>query len=272
MRLADEAPIHTQDVQAVDVVVLTKNSEKTLALCLDAIERSVNLSSLIIIDGGSEDKTLAIASGRTPAVQVLPSLNVGQARDYALDLIHTETFAFVDSDVVVNRQSFLKSVQMLSRDVFVAAVTNAMIPADSRLRKPTERPNRPNYLTFGFVLLRTSALRRCRIPGIPWGEDGRTGKRLEKLGFNWLIQNEFYCRHLITMQEHWYHALRYARLGYPWIKPKKIPLLMVKDVVKIGFPLGDSRRPSLNNLVFCGFVLLGLLERLVKGERPLSFR
>jgi glycosyltransferase involved in cell wall biosynthesis len=256
----------------MDVVVLTKNSEKTLPKCLDAIRRSVNLGSLIIVDGGSRDKTLSIVSSKVEEVHVLPNLNVGAARDYALDLVKTEAFAFVDSDVLVNRQCFLKSAQMLLEDDSVAAVTNAMVPADPRLGKPQDHPKKPNYLIFGFVLLKTSALRKSRIPRIPWGEDGRTGIRLERLGFRWLVQDDFYCQHLITLKEHWLHELRYSRLGYPWFRPRNIPLLIAKDVAGIVSPFGGSRRQSTNNLVFCGFTLLGLLERMVAGERPLSLR
>src|SRR4030067_3186658 len=44
----------------VDVVLLTKNSEKRLRECLKSIYRNVPVTHLIVVDGYSTDKTLEI--------------------------------------------------------------------------------------------------------------------------------------------------------------------------------------------------------------------
>jgi len=44
----------------VDVVVLTKNSERILRRCIDAVYENVPVNTLIVVDGYSTDGTLKI--------------------------------------------------------------------------------------------------------------------------------------------------------------------------------------------------------------------
>ena len=45
---------------SVDVVLLTKNSERILTKCVESIYDNVPIAQLIVVDGYSEDKTLHI--------------------------------------------------------------------------------------------------------------------------------------------------------------------------------------------------------------------
>ena len=44
----------------IDVVVLTKNSERTLEKCLNSIYKNIPVNRLIVIDGYSTDRTMKI--------------------------------------------------------------------------------------------------------------------------------------------------------------------------------------------------------------------
>ena len=44
----------------VDVVIITKNSDRMLNECLNAVYENVPLDRLIVVDGYSTDKTLGI--------------------------------------------------------------------------------------------------------------------------------------------------------------------------------------------------------------------
>ncbi|HEV2139099.1 MAG TPA: glycosyltransferase family 2 protein [Nitrososphaerales archaeon] len=254
------------------MVVLTKNSSNTLAQCLDAIRRNIDVARLIVLDDSNDGgKTMRIASELADQVLVYPK-NIGEKRDHAIDLVDTPVFAFVDSDVIVNRAAFLRSLEMLLNDDLVAAVANAIVPVDPRLRSIARQRTQWSNLKFGFALLRTSVLRKSRIPLIPFGEDGRTGITLGKLGFKWSTQSEYLCWHIMTLQENWFHGRRYARLGYSWISPKKLPLVMVMNLFGIVYPVWVSRRRSLDSFVFCMFIMIGLIERISSGGWPLSVR
>ena len=47
----------------VDVVIITKNSERMLNECLKAVYENVPLNRLIVVDGYSIDRTLEIVRG-----------------------------------------------------------------------------------------------------------------------------------------------------------------------------------------------------------------
>ena len=48
---------------SVDVVLLTKNSEKVLEKCLESVYQNVPVNQLIVVDGYSTDGTLGILDG-----------------------------------------------------------------------------------------------------------------------------------------------------------------------------------------------------------------
>ncbi len=97
----------------VDVVVLTKNSERTLSKCLDSVYKSVPVNRLIVVDGDSRDRTLKIVEGfdrRFHNVVVLKEKGTrGKARQRAIETVTTEWFMFVDSDVVLCKRWFTKA-------------------------------------------------------------------------------------------------------------------------------------------------------------------
>lgn len=105
----------------VDVVVLTKNSEETLALCLDSVYKNVPVSRLIVVDGYSTDQTLGIVkkfNQRFHNVVLLREKGTrGRARQRAIEAITTEWFMFVDSDVVLCHNWFEKAKTLMKDNV-----------------------------------------------------------------------------------------------------------------------------------------------------------
>jgi glycosyltransferase involved in cell wall biosynthesis len=122
-----------REMEQIDVAVLTKNSAKTIAKSLDAIKRSIDFSKLVVIDDSDDrGETLRIASKYTNQIYVF-SGNIGEARDYAIDLVIAPIFAFVDSDVIVNRAAFLRSMEILRSDQLIAAVHSPYRSTDPRV-------------------------------------------------------------------------------------------------------------------------------------------
>ena len=109
------------EADRVDVVVLTKNSERMLEKCLDSIYRTVPVNRLIIVDGYSTDSTLDIV-GRFEekfgnVVVVEDGGTRGSARLKGIRLVETAWFLFVDSDVVLCDNWFSKAAVYVDRDV-----------------------------------------------------------------------------------------------------------------------------------------------------------
>ena len=200
-----------RDMEQIDVVVLTKNSARTISQCLNSIRTCIPVSRIVVVDDSDDrGETLRIASKYTDQIYKF-SGNIGEKRDHAIDLVVTPIFAYVDSDVVVNRAAFKRSMEILESDKSIAAVHNKGRPTDPRdfLSDGSHR-----NLTFGFALLRTAALKESRVPHQPKGEDAATGRRLQRLGYSIAWQDEFVSDHLRTLFEAYVHYFWYGKQGY----------------------------------------------------------
>jgi glycosyltransferase involved in cell wall biosynthesis len=91
--------------EQLDVVVLTRNSERLLEKCLDSVYENVPVNRLIVVDGNSTDSTLEIVDKfcqRYGNVVVIgDKVTRGSARLKGIREVQTEWFVFVDSDVVL---------------------------------------------------------------------------------------------------------------------------------------------------------------------------
>lgn len=92
----------------VDVVLLTKNSLKPcLGDCVHSIYKNVPLNRLIVVDGGSTDGTIEYLK-KFPNVVIIDDSKGcrATARQIGIDMVETDWFLFVDSDVILSRNWF----------------------------------------------------------------------------------------------------------------------------------------------------------------------
>ncbi len=105
----------------VDVVIITKNSEHMLSECLKSVYKNVPVNRLIVVDGGSTDKTLAIMrefQKKHGNILVLQDRGTrATARQKGIDQVKTEWFMFVDSDAVLCKDWFKKAEIHLGQNV-----------------------------------------------------------------------------------------------------------------------------------------------------------
>ncbi len=102
--------------------VCTYNSSKTLYDCLRSIRSVSGDSRLIVVDHGSEDETLEIASSFSAEVYD-ESKGLGFARQLCFELVNTKFIVFVDSDVEIVREDFLNiSSRVLADEKYGAVV------------------------------------------------------------------------------------------------------------------------------------------------------
>ncbi|RLI21105.1 hypothetical protein DRO54_04570 [Candidatus Bathyarchaeota archaeon] len=104
----------------IDVVVLTKNSERMLEECLNSIYENVPVNRLIVVDGYSTDKTVEIVEkfkrkyGNVILIQ--EGGTRGAAREKGIKEVITDWFMFVDSDVVLCDKWFEKARKYMEKD------------------------------------------------------------------------------------------------------------------------------------------------------------
>jgi glycosyltransferase involved in cell wall biosynthesis len=105
----------------VDVVIITKNSQRMLRDCIKSIYRNVPVNHLIIIDGHSTDKTLEIVRQFQKKHQNILVFqdrgNRATARQKGISKVETEWFVFVDSDAVLCKDWFKKAEKLLNQNV-----------------------------------------------------------------------------------------------------------------------------------------------------------
>ncbi len=106
---------------AVDVVIITKNSERMLNECLNSVYKNVPVNKLIVVDGYSTDRTLKIVrrfQKKHGNVLVIQDKGTrATARQKGIDQVKTEWFMFVDSDAVLCKDWFKKAQKHLNQNV-----------------------------------------------------------------------------------------------------------------------------------------------------------
>jgi glycosyltransferase involved in cell wall biosynthesis len=107
-------------MSSVDVVLLTKNSERVLEKCLASVYENVPVNQLLVVDGYSTDKTLQILDRFNDKYHnVKVTLDKGTratAREKGIRQVTTDWFMFVDSDVVVCQNWYKKALKHLDKN------------------------------------------------------------------------------------------------------------------------------------------------------------
>jgi glycosyltransferase involved in cell wall biosynthesis len=106
---------------AIDVVMLTKNSQHLLEKSLNSIYQNVPVNRLIIVDGFSIDGTLKIVEAFNQRYHNVSVMHVNgsraRAREKGIQAVTTEWFMFADSDVVLCNDWYRKAQKGIQPDV-----------------------------------------------------------------------------------------------------------------------------------------------------------
>ncbi len=87
-------------VDKISVTILTKNSQKYLKQCLDALE---DFDEVLILDNGSNDRTLEIAAGYANVTLIEhPFIGFGPMKNLATEKARNDWIFSVDSDEIAS--------------------------------------------------------------------------------------------------------------------------------------------------------------------------
>jgi glycosyltransferase involved in cell wall biosynthesis len=190
----------------IDVVLLTKNSEYLLEKCLTSIYRDVPVHRLIVVDGCSTDRTLAILeefNQKRGNVKIVKSTGTrATARQIGIQYVTTEFFAFIDSDVILCRDWFKKAQAEMQDSVGAVWGTNIdVIPnvkqkwfllLESMIAQQGFRLRGGTHDT----LIRKSVLDGLHIPEeLHAFEDAYLIRWVEQHGYKAVVGSEIYCLH-----------------------------------------------------------------------------
>lgn len=199
----------------ISVIVLTRNSEKHLEKCINSIlMQKYPDFEVIIIDSNSTDKTLSILDKynsiekQLEIVRFSKDISVGKARQIGVDNAKGEIIAFVDSDIELPHENWLKNMSEPLQDETVAGVQTLAKTKDSdppilkKIHARFEYNDRiidiNNYQPIGtsHILLKKDILQNAGgIPDVFHGEDIVVMKRIMELGYKFVYLKEEKCYH-----------------------------------------------------------------------------
>ncbi len=192
-------------MESIDVAILTMNSERMLRECINSVYQNVPVNNLIIIDGHSTDSTADIVKefqekyGNVKFIQEKGTR--GTARQTAIQLVKSDWFMFVDSDVLLSKNWFAEAEKLVKDDV--GAIWGieiwSVLRESKKLLRLFERVTIKIFDKRGGThdtLIRRKTVEDIKIPyQLHTYEDGYIKDWIGKKGYKVLGVYEPYCIH-----------------------------------------------------------------------------
>lgn len=109
---------------ALSIVIPTLEEEKYLQICLDSLgKQSFRDFEIIVIDGGSNDKTVQLAQKYTDRVYVFPDANVCLSRDKGVRVANADIIVGMDADSYYPENYLERIHKIFKQNKNIVAVT-----------------------------------------------------------------------------------------------------------------------------------------------------
>lgn len=195
---------HSTKIGTIDVAILTMNSERMLRECINSVYKNVPVNNLIVIDGFSTDATADIVKefqekyGNVTFVQEKGTR--GSARQTAIQLVKSDWFMFVDSDVILSKNWFAEAEKLVENDVgAVWGIEIWSVLKGMKILNLFERVTLKIFEKRGGthdLLVRRKTVEDIKIPyKLHTYEDGYIKDWIEQKGYKVLGVYEPYCVH-----------------------------------------------------------------------------
>ena len=179
--------IMTVQENLIDVIIRTRNSDKMLRECLQSVLDDVPVRRIILVDNGSTDKTIEIASSFEKVdIYVKPNLNLGQLIKYGFSVAETEWVAVIDSDMVLTKGWY----EDMSRHTNISDAVEGC---------------RIDHYTFdipglgGPLVIRREPVVNLELD-LPFGEDAALNFNFKKQGMKWKMVQNYLTNHYPKME------------------------------------------------------------------------
>jgi glycosyltransferase involved in cell wall biosynthesis len=191
-------------MKPVDVAILTLNSAVKLRDCINSVYMNVPVNNLIIVDGYSTDGTASIVEefrkqhGNVVFIQEKGTR--ATARQKAIQLVKSDWFMFVDSDVILSKNWFAEAEKLVKDDVgAIWGIEIWSVLRGKSVLKLFERVTLKIFERRGGthdMLIRRKTVEDIKIPyQLHTYEDAYIKSWIEKEGFKVLGVYEPYCIH-----------------------------------------------------------------------------
>lgn len=169
----------------VSVVVPSFNSEKEIEGCLATLAPQLKSGDeVIIIDGGSRDRTLDIASGYGCQIHIYPEASLGRCRDFGAQIAKNDVILQTDTDILFP-QGFIERLRGDYENPEVVGVSGGWVDGENRLLGNMVCAVFEGVLQYADCLLsyRKEAYNAINgHPNVSFGEQIGTWLQLKKFG------------------------------------------------------------------------------------------
>ncbi len=244
------------NIDKVDVVILTKNSAKTLEHVLRSVFNDIPVNRLIIVDAGSTDRTLEIAREYKAEI-VIEKGNLALARYKGALHVKTDWFCFIDSDIRIISPWYgnLERWKRLSRVAWIQGLTLE----HSNILNSYAFSKTMRYAKYGCIALSNSLLKRDVVidcedwlrKDIQVGEDAVLHEFVRSQNLKILVDTSALCLHLpdsflhdiyaiyragySDRLRHKHNLLLYLGVPYEFLKEGLLRFLLTKDPRLFGY-------------------------------------
>jgi len=116
----------------VSVIIPTLQEEKYIEKTLSNLQKVTNPIEIVVVDGGSSDKTLEIAKRFTDKVYSIRKRGISKGRNYGAKHANGDILVFLDTDVIFPLD-FVEKTQRAFEDSTVVGATCNVMPSHFRL-------------------------------------------------------------------------------------------------------------------------------------------
>ena len=189
---------------SVDIVLLTKNSERMLKECLESVYENVPVGQLIVVDGYSKDRTIEILkqfNEKHNNVKIIFDKGTrATARQKGINAVSSDWFMFVDSDVVLCKDWYKKAQKHFETDVGsvwgIEVWSTIQNPKTLKLFLVITRKVFEIRGGTHDALIRTNLIKDIQIPGnLHVFEDAYIKNWITKKGYRVIASYNPFCIH-----------------------------------------------------------------------------
>ncbi len=120
------------DVPIISIIVPTLNEENCIKLLLESIDQQEWIDSeVLVIDGGSQDKTIDIAKEYNAKIFVFPGLGEFASRNIGVKKAKGKYLLFTCSDIIFPKDLFKKVLNEFQNDPALIALSGPGYPYDA---------------------------------------------------------------------------------------------------------------------------------------------
>lgn len=254
-------------MQRVSIVVTAKNEEKNIGELLKSIGKVVNLeeAEVVVVDGGSTDKTLDVISQYSFVRLIASQCNISQGRNLGVENSQGEIIVFTDADCVVDRDWIKNILKYFEKDTKIGVVGGPYLPLDqhsliaqySAAYVNTYFPVDSGIVSHQSIGTGNAAYRRNAIEEaggfderLDIGEDIDMNLRISNLGYKL-----FFAKDVVVYHKYRTSLKEASRWAFSHGLASTVHNRITKQYRKLFFPFTRSLFVFFGAILFAGVVL-----------------